>query len=319
VPHPVSQMEAEAQLDGKLTMSDSGLVNTLATYGEYLARSGLSELTVKNYVADLKHLASWAALNGARPLVTMTGQEIQAYRTDLLTAKAHPPATVNRRLQAIRKFFRYALERGLVETDPSSGIKLVPQLRSEGPRGLDGSEVESLLVAVREGGSRLASRDYAILQIMLQTGIRVGELTRLKLGDLELSEESGLLRVTGEDSSGGRQIPLNSSVRKAMRAYLKERVESESDHLFLSMKGEPLSVRSVQRLVGSYGRAAGMEDVSTYTLRQTCGQQLLRDTGDLALVAKLMGHRRLETAIKYVLPAQEDLTEAAERSSLNVY
>jgi len=252
-------------------------------------------------------------------LVTMTGEEIQAYRTDLLIAKAHPPTTVNRRLQAIRKFFRYALERGLVETDPSSGIKLVPQSRSEGPRGLDGTEVESLLEAVREGSSRLASRDYAIVQIMLQTGIRVGELTRFRLADLELTEESGLLRVMGEDSSGGREIPLNSSVRKAVKAYLSERGESGSDHLFLSVKGEPLSVRSVQRLVGSYARAAGMEDVSTYTLRQTCGQQLLRDTGDLALVARLMGHRRLETAIKYVLPGQEDLTEAAERSSLNVY
>jgi site-specific recombinase XerD len=300
-------------------MSDSGLLDTLAAYTEYLARSGLSELTVKNYVADLKHLTSWAELDGRRPLLTMTGEEIQAYRLELLVAKAHPPTTVNRRLQAIRKFFRYALERGLVETDPSSGIKLVPQSRSEGPRGLDGSEVESLLGAVREGSSRMASRDYAILQLMLQTGIRVGELTRLKLTDLELSDESGLLRITREDSSERREIPLNSSVRKAMKAYLSERGESGSDHLFLSRNGDPLSVRSVQRLVGSYGRAAGMEDVSTYTLRQTCGQQLLRDTGDLALVAELMGHRRLETAIKYILPKQENLTEASERSSLNVY
>jgi len=312
-------METEALPDGKLTMSDSGLQDTLASYSDYLARSGLSELTVKNYVADLKHLASWAALNGGRPLVTMTGEEIRAYRLDLLIARAHQPTTVNRRLQAIRKFFRYALERGLVDADPSSGIKLVPQSRPEGPRGLDCTEVESLVGAVRGGGSRLASRDYAIVQIMLQTGIRVGELTRLRLTDLELSDESGLLRITGEGPSGGREIPLNSSVRKAIKAYLSERGESWSGHLFLSVKGEPLSVRSVQRLVGSYARAAGVEDVSTYTLRQTCGQQLLRDTGDLALVARLMGHRRLETAIKYILPGQEDLTEAAERSSLNVY
>jgi site-specific recombinase XerD len=312
-------METEAVPDDKLTMTDSGLLGTLASYADYLAQSGLSELTVKNYVADLKHLASWAALNGGRPLVSMTGEEIQAYQLDLLIAKAHPPATVNRRLQAIRKFFRYALERGLVDEDPSLGIKLLPQSRSEGPRGLDGTEVESLLAAVRQGRSRLASRDYAIVQIMLQTGIRVGELTRLRLTDLELSEDSGLLRVTGEGSSGGREIPLNSSVRKAIKAYLGGRGESRSDHLFLSVKGEPLSVRSVQRLVGSYARAGGVEDVSTYTLRQTCGQQLLRDTGDLALVARLMGHRRLETAVKYILPRQEDPTEAAERSSLNVY
>ena len=312
-------METEAVRDGKLTMGDSELLDTLASYADYLARSGLSELTVKNYVADLRHLASWAALNGGRPLVSMTGEEIEAYRLDLLIAKAHPPTTVNRRLQAIRKFFRYALERGLVDEDPSLGIKLLPQSRAEGSRGLDGTEVESLLAAVRESGSRLASRDYAIVQVMLQTGIRVGELTRLRLTDLELSEESGLLMITGAGPSGGREIPLNSSVRKAIKAYLEERGESRSDHLFLSVKGEPLSVRSVQRLVGSYARAGGVEDVSTYTLRQTCGQQLLRDTGDLALVARLMGHRRLETVIKYILPGQQDLTEAAERSPLNVY
>jgi site-specific recombinase XerD len=312
-------METEALPDGKLMMSDSGLKDTLVSYADYLAGSGLSELTVKNYVADLRHLASWTALNGGRPLVTMTGEEIQAYCSDLVIAKAHPPTTVNRRLQAIRKFFRYALETGLVETDPSLGIKLLPQSRSEGPRGLDCTEVESLLGAVRGGGSRLASRDYAIVQIMLQTGIRVGELTRLRLTDVELSDDSGVLRVRGEGATEGREIPLNSSVRKAINAYLSERGESSSDHLFLSVKGEPLSVRSVQRLVGTYARAAGVGDVTTYTLRQTCAQQLLRDTGDLALVARLMGHRRLETAIKYILPGEEDLTEAAERSSLNVY
>jgi site-specific recombinase XerD len=79
-----------------------------------------------------------------------------------------------------------------------------------------------------------------------------------------------------------------------------------------------LSARSVQRLVGSHADGAGLEGVSTLTLRQTYGQQLLRDTGNLSLVARLMGYKRLESAIKYILPDQEDLTEVAESSSLNV-
>jgi len=300
-------------------MDDLELHDTLQQYADYLAESGLSELTVKNYVADLKHVASWVGRDGGGALLATSGEDIEAYRLELVTARAHPPATVNRRLQAIRKFFRYALERGLVDVDPSLGIKLLPQSRSEGPRGLDRSEVERLLGAVRQGSSRLTGRDYAIIQVMLQTGIRVGELTRLRLSDLQLSRNRGLLRIRGEGATGTREVPLNSSVRRAIGDYLTERAGSASDHLFLSVKGEPLSARSVQRLVATYARAASLEGVTTYTLRQTYGQQLLRDTGNLSLVARLMGHKRLETAVKYILPAQEDLTEVAERSSLNVY
>ncbi len=300
-------------------MSETVLEGPVVQYGEYLAVSGLAERTAKNYVADLKHFASWLDRRGRGALLRTTEEDIRAYCLDLVTAKAHPPATVNRRLQGVRKFFKYAVQAGLVDQDPSPGIKLLPLARTEGARGLDGSEVERLLEAVRHRPSRLVKRDYAIIQLMLQTGIRVGELTRLRLADVELGDGNGSLSVPGEGTSECRELPLSSSVRRAIDVYLAERAGSTSDHLFLSVKGEPLSVRSVQRLVSTYAEAAGLENVSTYTLRQTCGQQLLRETGDLLLVARVMGHKRLETAIKYILPGQEDLAEVAERSSLNVY
>jgi len=302
-----------------MSTSEPELQDTLAAYEKYLVDSGLSQVTITGYLGDIKQFASWLAGEGRISLLASTGQEIRRYCLQLVMAKAHPPATVNRRLQAIRKFFKYAVHTGLVDEDASSGIKLLPQPRSEGPRGLDGSEVEGLLNAVRRGVPRFMRRDYAIVQLMLQTGIRVGELTKLKLCDISPLEDRGVLRVRGQEAAQGREIPLNSSARKALGAYLDERVGSANDHLFLSRRGEPLSVRSVQRLVNTYAQAAGLQDVCTYTLRQTYGQQMLRDTGDLSLVARLMGHKRLETAIKYILPGQEDLTEVAERSSLNVY
>jgi integrase/recombinase XerC len=300
-------------------MNESVPEDPVFQYGEYLTESGLSERTVKNYVADVRHFAAWIERRERGPLLETTEEDIRAYSLDLAKAKAHPPATVNRRLQAIRKFFKYALESALVEKDPSLGVKLLPLTKTDMARGLDPSEIERLLAAARHGASRLVKRDYAIIQLMLQTGIRVGELARLRLADLHLGRNKGSLRIHGDGTSEGREIPLSSSAREAIDAYLKERTRPMSDHLFLSVKGEPLSVRSVQRLVSTYAEAAGLENVSTYTLRQTCGQQLLRDTGDLSLVAKVMGHKRLETAIKYILPGQEDLTEVAERSSLNVY
>ncbi|NIN67961.1 MAG: tyrosine-type recombinase/integrase [Anaerolineae bacterium] len=295
------------------------LQDTLAGYETYLAHSGLSQATVKGYLGDIKQFASWLAREGTPSPLAGTTEEIRRYCLQLVIARAHPPATVNRRLQAIRKFFRYAVQEGLVDEDPSEGVKLLPQPRSEGARGLDRSEIERLLDAVRGGGSRFTRRDYAILQVMLQTGIRVGELTRLKLGDVTLSDDRGALKIRGRRAFQAREIPLNSSARKALKAYLDERLGGTSQHLFLSRQGEPLSARSVQRLVNTYAEAAGLENVTTYSLRQTYGQQLLRDTGDLFLVARLMGHKRLETAIKYIVPGQDDLREVAEKSSLNVY
>jgi site-specific recombinase XerD len=299
--------------------SERAMEELLADYSDYLEASGLSASTVKSYVADLKDLSSWLTKSGKGPLVSSTEDDIRAYCRHLVTAKEHPAATVNRRLQAMRKFFRYAMDRGLVEKDPCVGLKLLPQVRTDGRRGLEPGEVERLLEAVRRGGSRLRKRDYAVIQLMLQTGIRVGELTRLRLSDVKLLEDRGSLRVRAEGSFDEREVPLNSSVRKALASYLAERPLSDRKHLFLSIKGEPLSARSVQRLVSTYAEAAGLKDVSTYTLRQTFGQQLLRDTGDLSAVAKLMGHKRLESAVKYILPGEEDLTDVAEKSSLNTY
>ncbi len=288
-------------------------------FERYLRKSGFSLATVKNYLADIRNFASWLTRARMKSLLQSTVEDIRGYRLELATGRAHSPATVNRRLQSIRKFYSYALESGLVKGDPSLGVKLLPQARPQVVRGLDRSEIERLLDAVRQGSPRFVKRDYAIVQLMLQTGIRVGELTRLKLSDVSLSEEKGVLRIRGEGRSRDREIPLNSSARRAMSAYLEERPPSSTDYLFLSRKGDPLSVRSVQTLVSGYARVAGLENVSTYTLRHTYGRHLLKDTGDLSLVARLLGHKRLETAIKYILPRQEDLTEVAERSSLNIY
>ena len=299
--------------------SESGLQDTLMQYEKYLEQCGFSQVTIKNYVGDIRRFASWLARTRAKPLLQSTGGDIRRYCLELVTAKAHLAATVNRGLQSIRKFYRYALRSGLVEDDPSLGVKLLRQSKSQVPRGLDESEIVGLLDAVQQGSPPLVSRDYAIVQLMLQTGIRVGELTKLRLFDVSLSEEKGVLKIRGRGASRDREIPLNNSARKALGAYLEERSPGGSDQLFLTRNGDPLSVRSVQRLVNACAQTAGLQNVSPCTLRHTYGQHMLRDTGDLSLVARLMGHRRLETAIKYVLPRQEDLTEVAEKSSLNVY
>jgi site-specific recombinase XerD len=302
-----------------LVVNDSGLEDTLAQYQKYLDESGFSPVTIKNYFGDIRHFASWLAGMRGRSLLDSTGDDVLAYCLKFGIPKGHSAATINRRLQSIRKFYRFALRSGLIGEDPSAQVALLPQPKDREVRGLSESETGRLLDAVRKGPPRLVKRDYAIIELMLQTGIRVGELAELRLSDISLSEEKAVLRVRRQGNSMEREIPLDSPARKAMSAYLEERPAGAGDHLFLSKKGGALSVRSVQRLVNTYAQAAGLDRVSTYTLRQTCGERVLRYTGDLSLVARLMGHKRLETAIKYILPGEEDLTEVAEKSSLNVY
>jgi integrase/recombinase XerD len=286
-------------------MSESTLQDILIQYQEYLSGSRFSEVTIKNYVGDIRHFASWLANARKKSVLEGKSEDIQDYSSELVTEKARHPSTVNRRVQSIRKFYRYGLQVGLVQEDPSLGVKLLPQPKSQARKGLSEPEIERLLDAVRQGPPRLATRDNAIVQLLLHTGIRVGELTGVRVSQVSLSEEQGVLTIRGELAGRGREIPLNASVRQAIVAYLDERATSEDDHLFLSRKGSPLSTRSVQRLINSYAQAAGLEGVSTYTLRQTCGERMLRDTRDLSLVAQVMGHKRLETAVKYILPRQE--------------
>jgi integrase/recombinase XerC len=223
------------------------------------------------------------------------------------TNKGWAPATTNRRLHAVRKFYSFAMETGLTESNPASGVQLVPKSRPDRPRALASEEVASLLQAIQEGRPSLVKRDYAIVQLLLQTGIKLGELTRLHLSDVRLQGNGeGMLSVgsvNSRDSNGSRcrQVPLNSLACAALRDYLRVRPPSTStENLFLSQEGNCISKRTVQRLIRVYTQSADLEDVSAHVLRHTFAVSTLADTGDISLVSRLLGHRCRETAAKYL-------------------
>jgi site-specific recombinase XerD len=278
-------------------------------FEEHLARSALASTTIVNYLADLRIFARWHAnVNGAADsLVELTPDDIREYRRHMQTNEGWTPATINRRLQAVRKFYGFAMETGRTETNPASEVQLIPIPEADPPRALSPEEVTSLLQAIQGGRPSLVKRDYAIIQILLQTGIKLGELTRLRLSDVQLrGDGESLLLVGGENPRGGdgnrrRQIPLNSLACAALRDYLRVRPPSaSSENLFLSQEGSCISKRTVQRLIRVYTQAAGLEDVSAHVLRHTFAVSKLEDTDDLSLVARLLGHRCLETTAKYL-------------------
>jgi site-specific recombinase XerD len=283
-------------------MTDDGNEALLARFEEYLVQSELAPSTIANYLADLRACLRWGAAerDGTFSLLSLTAEDILSYRDYLWRQEGRAPTTVNRRLQALRKFFAFALEMGYRPENPAGEVGPVRGERLSPLRPLSAGEVRDLLAVVQEGRPSLVRRDLAIMQLLLYVGLRVGELVQLRLSDLHLAEEYPFIAVPG-GNDGLRELPLPPSVCQVLQTYLAVRPRVPGvEHLFLSQDGWPISARSVQRLVSIYGRLAGLEGVSPQLLRRTFVCYLLESTGDIALVAQRLGHRRVETTMRYI-------------------
>jgi integrase/recombinase XerC len=273
----------------------------LVRFEKYLVRLGLSPATVVNYLADMRGVARWCVELGRDcSLLNLTADDVRAYCRHLRVGRGLSPATVNRHLQAIRKFCDFARQSNLMENNPAADVRPM-QAPPTSRRALDADEIARLLEAAQAGRPSLVKRDYAIIQLLLQTGIKVGELTELQLTDIELTDGRGTLTVTGNGGNSHRCIPINVPACQALQEYLRVRPPSPGvKHLFLSQEGNSISTRTVQRLINIYTRAADLTGISAQTLRYTFATSMLKETSDVATVANLLGHRSVETTLRYI-------------------
>jgi len=160
-------------------------------------------------------------------------------------------------------------------------------------------------------------RDFSMVTLMLNTGLRLAELVNVELGDIELSERKGSVFVRHGKGNKERRIPLNADARKALRDWLAIRPETPGNtFLFIALESEAdgsLSHRTVQRIVRRYGQEAGLPHLSPHTLRHTFAKNLVNNGVSLEKVAVLLGHSSLETTRIYITPSAQDLAQAVSR------
>jgi len=286
----------------------------LEQFEHSLALRDLSGNTLQAYIRDLRLFAKWfESTNGDRftpPAITPI--DLREYKSYLLTVQEAKPATINRKLSTISAFCQWSVEQGLIESDPSQNISQVGEV-SLAPKWLTRSEQYALIRAVQKENN---ARDLAIIMVLLHAGLRVSEVSNLRLSDVKISERKGSLTVRRGKGTKYRVVPLNADVRTALSAYLNERPHVDHDYVFVGKRGEKLKPWGIQYLAGKYAYNAHLESVTPHTLRHTCGKNLIDAGVPLDQVATLLGHKNLNTTRIYTTPSEQDLQKAVDRIAL---
>jgi site-specific recombinase XerD len=290
----------------------SGLSLGLKDFEGYLSSRGLSSGTIGNYSSDVRVFLRWVdrTRGEAFSLSGIERGDVEDYLAHL-KEQGRRETTMHRFLQGLRRYFDFSVEAGHVVSNPAREVKFTPKGERHSPRVLTEDEVGRLLAAVARGRRGFVERDCAIVQLLLEAGIRPSELIGLRVVDVILDGESAVVAIRAGNRP--RRIPLGEAGREAIGSYLKVRKPLLGvDRLFVTRSGGPFSKRAVQKILAIYSGAAGLEGVSANTLRNTYAKRLLDATGDLALVARRLGHNRLETTLKYVEFGQDETMEMGQ-------
>jgi integrase/recombinase XerC len=266
-----------------------------------LALEGRSPHSIGAYRRDLEALL--AALPG--PLDEVRPADLRDHFRRQLDA-GRSPSTINRAIAATRSFCRFLFEEGRLETNPAQALRSIRLGPPLAPKHLTVPEVQRLL-SVPDTTAPTGRRDYAILMLLYNTGLRVGELCALSRDDVMLPAEGwGGLQVVGKGRRLHR-LPINRPAADALLACLADRGD-EQPALLLNRSGTRFSVRGIALLVNRYLRAAGITDRSgPHLLRHTFATHALRARPNIRAVQELLGHAWVTTTQRYTHLDVEDL------------
>ncbi len=285
------------------------LQQTIISFLQELEGGNKSPLTLTAYKTDLMQFFNWLSENDVT--VTIPGQVTRGHVNEylaFLSSQGRSGVTRARKLAAIKGFFTYLRDENVITDSPAATIHM-PNKERKRKVVLRTDEYSRML---SEAGGN--PRDFAILQLFLQTGIRVSELTALTLADVDLAQKT--ITIHGKGSKE-RSIPLEKKSLQALHLYLQHRPAGADTHVFLNYREAGLSIRGVRKLVDKYLKRAGItKQISCHGLRRTCLTNKAARNMNAFAIQKLAGHERMETTRIYVQLGTEDLRPLMEATSL---
>lgn len=249
-----------------------------------------SSATVTAYLGDLTQLKTYLNNHRITQATSVQTQHLQDYLDHILT-NGYTTKSASRKLNSIKSYFKYLYSHNLVTSDPSTTIAH-PKYAASAPRILAPSEYKNLREAIR-----LDIRTAAIVELLLQAGIRISELAAIRLEDIKKAE----LDIRPIENNPARTIPLGKSVQAAIQNYLSLRPKDSTDtHLFITKTGRPLLIRNIRTIVDRYFREAGVKSAKVNDLRHTFIAHQLQSGVDIHFISLVVGHKRLTSTQKYL-------------------
>jgi integrase/recombinase XerD len=279
------------------------------TFLNYLrVEKGLSDNTIQAYRRDMAKFAAFAGKRGLGTAEVRREHVVDFLGT--LYRRNLDSRSVARHLVTIRHFFRFSLTEGVIDDDPAANIES-PKFRQSLPEFLSVDEVDRLL-RQPDANDTVGIRDKAMIELMYSTGLRVSELCGLRVSDLQM--DPGCLRCIGKGNKE-RLVPVGHKALEAVQAYLREARKElsrgvTSPYLFLNQKGHKLNRIAFWKILGEYGRKAGLRKALTpHMLRHSFATHLLDRGADLRSVQMMLGHSDISTTQIYTHVVEERLKQ----------
>lgn len=272
-------------------MTDLSFITALGLFTSALIKKGKSTNTIVAYKGDINQLASFLASQVQITSVDLAKTvNLEDFKKDL-TKNGYTAKSVSRKLNSIKNFFSFLKNENIIETDPSADIKH-PKYENEIPKILKPIEYRSLRDACRND-----IRATAIVELMLQAGLRIKEIENLKIDNLHDND----LYIEANESHLSRNVPLNNSAKGALKKYLEEdRYATKSRHVFITKTGRTLLARNIRSLLNRYFNKADIKGVKVNDLRNTFIVYQLKSGVPLDIVSQVVGHKRISTTEKYL-------------------
>lgn len=263
----------------------------IEAFKSHLTQQGRANATILAYSKDIEQLTTFVAKSGKGSLNEYLKEDIDAFKNEL-ASNGYTSKSISRKINSIKAFFSYLQTNGTISDNPSAAVSH-PKYDIKPPRILTKLEYRALRDACRED-----VRMAAIVEVLLQTGMRISELANLKLNDLDL--EAGQITIRAYESHPERTVPVNPPVKEAIEKYIEVRPKSVNTSVFITKTGNPFLIRNIRSNLDRYFRIAGIEGAKVNDLRHTFIAQQLSQGSPLVYISKLVGHKRLSTTEKYL-------------------
>ncbi len=258
-------------------------------FQDFLKSKNKAAATILAYGKDIDQLISFLEELQKQQIHEVGSEDIEAFLVHL-QKKGYTPKSLSRKLNSTRTFYRFLKINEIVTDDPSLLVKH-PKYELNPPRILTPLEYRAL----RDTASSDA-RIYAIIEVLLQTGIRIGELANLRVED----ETDNSLRIRPYEEHPLREVPLNKRAKDAINKYLEIRPSTQDDHLFVTKTGKPFLVRNIRDAVERHFRKAGIENAKINDLCHTFVAHHLKQGVSIVFLSKILGHKRLSSTERYL-------------------